>query len=249
VLGSLAGVTLVAWTYLFVAAAGMSSAGDGGIASPGMDGMGALGEWAASDFGRMLLMWVVMMMGMMVPTAAPTALIYASVARKAANQRSAMVPTAAFVAGYVVIWCAFSVLATLLQWQPSRVALLSPMMVLYSANLGAGLLIIAGFYQMTPLKQACLRHCRSPVDFIANHWRSGTGGAARVGSEHGIFCLGCCWILMLLLFVGGVMNLLWIAVITAFVLIEKLTVRGEAAGRVAGVAMIAAGTLLLFWRG
>ena len=236
----MAGVTLVAWTYLIVTASHMQSAG-----GSGMDSVVALRVWGLTDFSLMFLMWAVMMVGMMVPTAAPMALMYASVARKAASQGTVLAPTAAFVSGYVVIWCVFSLAATLLQWQLNRVALLSRTMVLSNSSLGAGLLIIAGLYQMTPLKEACLRHCRSPAHFIAEHWRSGTGGAVRMGFEHGIFCLGCCWLLMLLLFVCGVMNLLWIAVITAFVLFEKLAARGEAGGRLAVVAMIAVGVVLL----
>ena len=215
----------------------------------GMAGMAALREWGPSDFGLMFLMWAVMMVGMMVPTATPMALIYASVARKAASQGAVLAPTAAFVSGYVAIWCAFSLAATLLQWQLHRAALLSPMMVLNSGTLGAGLLIVAGLYQMTPLKEACLRHCRSPMHFIAEHWRTGTLGAVRMGFEHGVYCLGCCWILMLLLFVGGVMNLLWIALITAFVLLEKVAARGAAGGRVAGVAMVTVGVVILLRSG
>lgn len=232
--------------YLIVSAANMPAAT---ADATGMSHAVAVRAWSGADFGLMFLMWAVMMVGMMVPTAAPMAMIYAAVARKAASQGRVLAPTAAFVTGYVVIWCAFSVLATLLQWQLNRAALLSPMMILSSAELGAALLIIAGLYQMTPLKKACLRHCRSPAHFIAGHWRPGTAGAVRMGAEHGLFCLGCCWLLMLLLFVGGVMNLLWIALITGFVLIEKLAVRGEAAGRLVGAAMIAIGALLLLWPG
>ncbi len=240
----MAGVTLVAWVHLIVTASKMQPAG-----GASMDDMVALRAWGPADFGLVFLMWAVMMVGMMVPTAAPMVLIYASVVRKAARQDSILAPTAAFVSGYVLIWCAFSLAVTLLQWRLNRAALLAPMMVLSNINLGAGLLIIAGLYQMTPLKEACLRHCRSPAHFIAEHWRPGTGGAVRMGFEHGIFCLGCCWLLMLLLFVGGVMNVLWIAVITAFVLFEKLGARGAGGGRLAGVAMIAVGVLVLLRSG
>ncbi len=243
-LASLAGVTALAWAYLVVGAVSMDPAGTAGLGR-----MVALRYWSATDFGLMLMMWSVMMVGMMIPTATPMAMIYASVVRKAASQGSILAPTAAFVGGYVVVWCAFSVLATLLQWQLSRVALLSPMMVLHSSKLGAGLLIGAGLYQMTPLKQACLRHCRSPVHFIAEHWRAGAAGAIRMGAEHGIFCLGCCWLLMMLLFVGSVMNLLWIAMITAFVLFETIGPRGDVGGRIAGIAMVAFGALMLWSAG
>jgi predicted metal-binding membrane protein len=200
-----------------------------------------LSAWDARDFALMLAMWVAMMIGMMIPSAAPAVLIYAAVARKAARDGHVVAPTGAFVAGYVLAWALFSVAATLAQWALERAALLSPALVATSPRLGAAILLAAGLYQLTPWKDACLRHCRSPAYFIAAHWRPGPHGALRMGFAHGLTCLGCCWALMALLFVGGVMNLLWIAAIALFVLVEKALRFGRATGRVAGIAMLVAG--------
>jgi predicted metal-binding membrane protein len=175
-------------------------------------------------------------------------MIFAAVGRKAARQGSRLAPVAAFVSGYIAMWTLFSAGATITQWLLDKAALLSPMMVANSPLLGAGLLIGAGVYQLTPYKDACLRRCRSPVHFISEHWRPGTAGAFRMGFEHGAYCLGCCWVLMGLLFFGGVMSLLWIAGITFFVLIEKVMPGGAQTGRIAGIGMIASGfALLLGW--
>ena len=162
------------------------------------------------------------MTGMMLPSATPATLVYTAVARKAAREGTPVAPVAAFVTGYLFMWTLFSLGATLAQWGLERAALLSPMLVSTSPVLGASLLIAAGVYQLTPWKEACLEHCQSPVQFISQHWRSGGWGAFRMGLEHGAFCLGCCWVLMGLLFFGGVMNLVWIAGITLFVLLEKV---------------------------
>ena len=172
----------------------------------------------------------------------------ATVARKAAKHGTPLAPAAIFVSGYVAMWTLFSAAATIAQWGLDEAALLSPMMVTTSPALGAGLLIAAGLYQLTPVKKACLRHCRAPAYFISEHWRPGASGAFRMGLEHGAFCLGCCWVLMGLLFFGGVMSLLWIAGITLFVLLEKIIPHGVLGGRLAGVAMIAAGvTVFATW--
>jgi predicted metal-binding membrane protein len=149
------------------------------------------------------------------------------------------------MSGYLVVWTGFSALATTLQWALEQATLLSAMMVSTSPLLGGALLITAGAYQMTPLKQACLIHCRSPVQFLSSHWRKGTGGAFRMGLAHGLYCLGCCWVLMVLLFVGGVMNLLWIAALAGFVLAEKIIPRGVLFGRIMGGAMILGGLWLM----
>jgi predicted metal-binding membrane protein len=238
VLAGLAGVTALAWATLLAMAVDMRN-------MPDAAAMLQMRPWSSLDFFLMFGMWAVMMVGMMVPTAAPMVLVYAAVARKAARQGTPLAPTAVFVSGYVVMWCVFSVGATLAQWALDRAALLSPMMVATTPGLGGGLLIAAGLYQLTPFKDVCLRHCRAPVSFISERWRPGIGGAFRMGSEHGAYCLGCCWVLMGLLFVGGVMNLLWIAAITGFVLLEKLLPRGAGGGRVAGGALIAAGVAVL----
>jgi predicted metal-binding membrane protein len=202
--------------------------------------MAGLHPWSALDFATMLAMWVVMMVGMMVPSAVPAVMIYAQVARRAARDGQLLAPTAVFVAGYLIAWSLFSVGATLAQWALERAALLSPMWVTTSPTLGACLLIAAGVYQLTPWKDACLRRCRSPAQLLAAHWRS---GALRLGVRHGLHCIGCCAPLMALLFVGGVMNLLWIAGISLFVLLEKTLPVGRVSRWVPALALIATGAV------
>jgi predicted metal-binding membrane protein len=204
-----------------------------------------VGPWSVGDFAWMFSMWAIMMVGMMVPSAAPTTLVYAAVARKAEREGQVVAPTAAFVGGYVAMWTLFSVAATGAQWALDQAALLSPMLVTNSPTIGALLLAGAGAYQLTPAKQACLRHCRSPAEFIATHWQRGSLGAFNMGLIHGAYCLGCCWALMGLLFFGGVMNLLWIAGITAFVLAEHVLPFAVWGGRIAGGAMIPLGVAVL----
>jgi len=230
ILGAIAGTTALAWLYL-VSMAGMP--------------MGAVHVWSRAHFAAMFTMWAVMMVGMMLPTAAPMTLVYAQVARKAAREGSVLPPTAVFASGYLLAWTGFSALATSAQWALDRAALLSPMLVANSPRLGAALLVVAGLYQLTPWKNACLRHCRAPAHFFSAHFRPGWLGALRLGLHHGLYCLGCCWALMGLLFVGGVMNLIWIAAITVFVLAEKVVTRGIAGGRLAGAALVGLGGWLL----
>jgi predicted metal-binding membrane protein len=223
----------------------------------GMDMMTMLQvkPWALIDWAMMGAMWIIMMVGMMLPSATPMILIYAGIARKAARDgsplssepsSSPLPPTAVFTAGYVVMWSLFSVAATVAQWALDQAALLSPTMVSTSPLLGAGLVVGAGLYQLTPFKDACLDHCRAPARFISEHWRPGAVGAFRMGAEHGLYCLGCCWVLMGLLFFGGVMSLPWIAGLTLFVLVEKLLPVPGGGARVAGWILIAVG-LVLGW--
>ncbi len=242
IIAALVALTALSWVYLVWMAFAMDM---GSPASMSASQFLEIKPWSPGQWIMMFLMWAIMMVGMMVPSMMPMTLIYAQVARKAAGQGTVLAPTAVFVSGYLVIWTLFSAASTVAQWGLDQAALLSPMMVASSPALGAALLIAAGIYQMTPYKDACLKHCRSPVHFIADHWHAGTAGAFRMGLEHGAFCLGCCWALMLLLFVGGVMSLLWIAGITIFVLLEKVLPVGAKGGRWAGAAMIAAGALVL----
>ena len=235
----LALVTLLSWAYLVDMAVDMDHMMDAGHMMQVM-------EWTASYFVAMLLMWIIMMTGMMVPTAIPMALVYAAVARKAASQGTSIAPTSAFVSGYVVMWGLFSVAATFAQWGLDKATLLSPMLVTNSPRLGAALLIVAGLFQFTPWKDSCLQHCRAPAHFISRTWKTGVWGAFRMGIEHGAYCIGCCWILMGLLFFGGVMSLLWIAGITLFILLEKVLPLGDLGGRFAGGAMTLTGLILLF---
>lgn len=237
ILAALAGVTVLAWLYLIQAAGSMGSARP-------MD-MVRVRAWGSSDFFFIFLMWAIMMVGMMLPSAIPMTLVYGAVVRKAARQGTVVAPTIMFVTGYLAMWILFSLGTTLAQWGLDGAMLLSPMMVSTSPALGAGLLIAAGLYQLTPAKQACLSHCRSPAHFISAHWRPGTSGAFRMGLDHGMYCLGCCWLLMGLLFVGGVMNLLWIAAIAVFVLIEKIVPHQTLPARIGGITMILTGSALL----
>jgi predicted metal-binding membrane protein len=255
------GVTVLAWIYLFWLAAGMSDMAGmtgemSGMAGGGMSGMGAsdtsagmampaLHAWTPGYFVLMFLMWSVMMVGMMLPSASPMILLYDRVRERQEAKGASLAGTGVFALGYLAAWALFSLVAVLAQWALEQAALLSPMMVSASPWLGGGLLVLAGLYQWTPLKNACLVHCRAPITFLAHHWRPGRSGAFRMGLHHGLYCVGCCWVLMALLFVFGVMNLLWIAALAIFVLLEKLLPRGDLVGRATGGLMIAAGLWLI----
>ena len=233
---ALVGVTTIAWLYL------MSLAQDMHAGTTGMSGL-VMGvhPWTPAEFALTFSMWAVMMVGMMVPSAFPMILVYAAIARKAERESNPVAPVALFVLGYVVVWTTFSLGAATLQWGFDQTALLSPMMVSTSPLLGASLLVLAGIYQLTPVKEACLEKCRSPAHFISERWQGGYSGAWRLGISHGWYCLGCCWALMGLLFFGGVMNLLWVALIAGFVLMEKLLPFGQYARLCSAVPMIGAG--------
>lgn len=213
-------------------------------------------SWTPGYAILMFSMWWLMMIAMMLPSAAPMVILHAAVSRtrleRAENGRSdtasrrPLSSTIAFIAGYLVMWGAFSLIATGAQWALERGELLSATINSTSEFLGSALLLAAGLWQLTPLKSVCLRHCRSPLSFLSTHWRPGVGGAFRMGTEHGVFCLGCCWFLMALLFYGGVMNLIWIIGLASFVLLEKMIPAGVAIGRVAGLLLIVWGFWLAF---
>lgn len=205
-------------------------------------------RWDTAHLLLLLAMWVVMMVGMMLPSAAPTLLLYATVLRKSVPGANAPLLVYAFAAGYLLIWTSFSFAATVLQRLLSELLLLSPMMELQNRAWAGALLVIAGAYQLTPMKRSCLESCRSPAAFIAQHWRTGGLGALRMGLAHGLYCLGCCWALMLLLFVGGVMNLWVIAAITLFVLLEKVAPHGAQGGRLSGALLILLGLSTAMFR-
>jgi len=203
--------------------------------------------WPARYWFIMLLMWWVMMIAMMTPSAAPMVLLYARVARQARRQTPpAVVATAWFVLGYLLSWLAFSAAAVSVQWTLERLGLVH-MMMMWSLDrwLSATLLIAAGIYQLSPLKDICLGACRSPVQFLSRHWREGQAGAIRLGMIHGLYCVGCCCLLMALLFAGGVMNVLWIAGLAVLVLIEKVAPYGRQIAGVAGAVAIAAGIYVI----
>jgi predicted metal-binding membrane protein len=197
--------------------------------------------WDFTHLALLFAMWAVMMAGMMLPSAAPTLILYAGVIRKSPEGGCARAHVYAFAAGYLLVWTAFSLVATVLQRLFAHWLLLSAMMEARGRFFGGTLLIVAGLYQFTPYKRSCLESCRSPAAFIAQHWKRGVAGGLHLGAAHGLDCLGCCWALMLLLFVGGVMNLWWIGALTVFVLLEKLAPLGAQGGRLSGLLMVAMG--------
>jgi len=232
----------LAWTYIIH----MSRAMSGGAMSPGAEmAMPMSPAGGAPELLWLIPMWIVMMVAMMIPSAAPTILLFAGVARQ---RRARGVPTASaavFTLGYLLVWALYASIAAVAQWQLHRWALLSPAMASVSPLVSGTLLIVAGIYQWLPSKGACLSHCRAPLGFFSHRWREGAGGALLLGMEHGSYCVGCCWALMVLLFVAGVMNLLWVAAIAALVLVEKLVPRGPLAGRVTGLLLIGWGVWIV----
>lgn len=253
----LAAITALAWLYLLspersIGGAGMpmGRAGMEGMPNiPGMDMPGMAGTvasplaWSPGDAALVFTMWFVMMVGMMLPSASPMVLLYARVGRHAEAQGTPFAATGIFASGYLAVWLLFSLAATFGQWLLERSLLLTPMMESRSTVFDGVLLIIAGAYQWTPLKYACLSKCRAPVAFLqaAGGFRRDPAGAFAMGVRHGAYCVGCCWPLMLLLFVGGVMNILWIAAIAFFVLAEKVLPGGDRIGRTAGALLVGAG--------
>jgi predicted metal-binding membrane protein len=211
-----------------------------------MPGAAKPGAWSAGYAALVFMMWWVMMAAMMLPSVAPTVLLHAALLRMGERTTPAATLSTAFLAGYLVIWAAFSVIASAAQWGLEASGLVSPSMMTLVGTVPGGLVLLAaGVFQFTPLKAACLRHCRSPARFLTERRRRGRRGSFLMGVEHGAYCLGCCWFLMALLFVGGVMNLYWIAGLAAFVAVEKLTRFGPILGKVAGAALIAAGIVIV----
>ncbi|TIN28854.1 MAG: DUF2182 domain-containing protein [Mesorhizobium sp.] len=258
-------IAVLAWAYVLWLATDMVTPGSPAPGSAGGDmagmdmsttggmDMGAtvapgFRAGASTDFAFIFTMWAVMMVGMMTPSVAPMLLLYAGVGRKARADGRPIASTGWFFAGYLAVWVVFSVLATGAQWLLARLALLDPSMATDSAILGGLVLIAAGLYQWTPMKGVCLRQCQAPIAFLASHggFRSAPLGALRLGIDHGAYCLGCCWALMALLFVGGVMNVLWIAGIAILVLLEKTVPTGQLIPRVSGALMAAIGAWLVF---
>jgi predicted metal-binding membrane protein len=241
---ALVAVLALSWGWL-LAGAGMGMSAIDMTAMAGMDGwLMQPPTWTPAYAALMLAMWWVMMAAMMLPSAAPMLLLFARVHRKAHADDVPWAAPLQFAAGYLLVWGGFSLVATALQWALQALRLMSPMMETTAPELGAGLLIAAGVWQLTPLKARCLGHCRSPLGFLSAHWRSGRFGAVRMGLAHGAYCLGCCWFLMALLFFGGVMNLYWITGLSVYVLLEKTLPWGHWLGRAAGVGLIAWGLAL-----
>jgi len=201
--------------------------------------------WTLAYTALMFAMWWVMMVAMMLPSAAPVLLIFARISRREREAERPWVPTGTFAAGYLAVWAGFSAAAVVMQLGLEGSGLLSAMMTTTTAWFGTALLVSAGLWQLAPIKHVCLRHCRSPVGFLAEHWRAGSRGAFRMGLVHGAYCLGCCWFLMTLLFFGGVMNLWWIGGLALYVLMEKLLPMGHWLGYAVGVGLVAWGASLL----
>ena len=221
--GGIVVITALAWIYLIIMPMGAQS-------------------WLL-DATLMFLMWAVMMVAMMLPSAAPMLATYTRIAAPREGYRAHHVWM--FAAGYFVVWTGFSLAATALQYALQSVAIVSNGLQTTKVA-GAVILVAAGIYQLTPLKNVCLKRCRTPIGFFMTNWRDGAAGAFKMGLEHGWFCTGCCWMLMALLFVAGVMNLAWVAAISVLVLLEKAAPFGRAIALTSGVAMIAAGIVLVF---
>jgi predicted metal-binding membrane protein len=247
VVAALVAVIIVAWIWIVMGAGtGMNAVAMTQMAGmPDMDMMMERAVWTPEYAGLIFTMWWVMMVAMMLPSAAPMLLLFARVNRAQKGQDRPYVPTGIFAAGYLAAWGGFSALATGLQWGLEQLDLLGPMMTTTSWWLGGAILLAAGAWQLTPIKGVCLRHCRSPLSFLAQKWRPGRRGAFHMGLEHGTYCLGCCWFLMGLLFFGGIMNLFWIAGLAGFVLLEKTIPMGHWIGRIAGIGAAAWGFVLL----
>ena len=230
----------VSWAYLVYMAWGMNDMD--AVAEPLL--MPAMTGWGGSDLLLVFFMWAVMMIAMMLPSAMPLLLMVAKINCGRFARKRALLGTGVFALGYLVVWTGFSALATLAQWGLLEARLVSPMMESASPWLSAALLAAAGAYELTPLKNACLARCQSPLGFLMTGWREGIPGAFAMGAIHGAYCTACCWLLMALLFVFGVMNLAWIAALAIFVLIEKLVRRPPWFARAAGAALLLWGAIL-----
>lgn len=253
-----AGLGMNAWDMATVSLFPHTRLASAAMDMPGMDmggmtmasGPAATSLWPASMWALMTAMWWVMMIAMMSPSAAPTILLFARVYRHAAAQGQVpdrVAPTGAFAAGYLIVWLGFSIAAVSTHWLLERAGLLSAVtMGSQSRWLSGSVLTAAGIYQLSPLKRLCLAHCRAPSEFLSRHWRPGAGGALRLGVLHGAYCVGCCWVLMALLFVGGVMNLVWIAALAVLVMAEKIAPKGPWIGAGAGAVLIVWGIVTFF---
>ncbi len=237
----IAALATASWVYLWLEARSMK-------AMPGMNTMTGgvqYSPWSPYSLVATFVMWAVMMVGMMLPSAAPAILLYETSVKKRRSTGSTLPATWVFIAGYLFVWTAFSFAFTFLQSGLQEGGLLNRGMASASTWLTGGVLITAGAYQWLPVKRACLDKCRSPLHLFMFHWRPGAIGAFRMGAEHGGYCVGCCWALMLLLFAAGVMNLLWIAVIAGFVFVEKVLSGGAWIGKLGGGALVAAGAIMM----
>lgn len=241
----LALVSVSAWVWLLLGA-GMDMSALDMTEMAGMDGwLMRPAEWSLAYAALMFSMWWIMMIAMMIPSAAPMLLTVIHMMTKQSRAASGAVFAGIFASGYLLMWGLFSFAATALQWLLERATLMSPMLEITNVWLGAGILIAAGAWQFTRLKSKCLHHCRNPILYLIGNWRSGRLGALRMGLGHGAYCLGCCWFLMALLLFGGIMNLYWIIGLTVFVVAEKTVPLGHWLGKVGGALLVASGLVLL----
>jgi predicted metal-binding membrane protein len=240
--GCLVAITALAWGYLFYLDHQMSSAMQYDRMMTEM-GMSMERAWTTADIFFAFAMWVVMMVGMMAASAAPVMLLFAGAHVRRGARRAPLI-VLIFGLGYAAVWVGFSACAVLAQWALHHAAMLSPAMAASSPQVGGAILCAAGVYQLTPFKRACLLHCQSPLGFLMTRWRDGMLGALQMGMRHGAYCFGCCWALMCVLFVVGVMNLVWVATLALFVFLEKMGPAGTVVARVTGAAMIVVGVLL-----
>lgn len=252
VVTALTAVIALSWAYLLVGAGmGMSAFEMTRMSQCEMVGdmadmaMLTPAVWTPGYAVLMFVMWWIMMVAMMLPSAAPMILLFAALNRKQRDAGQPYVATSIFAFGYLAAWAGFSLVAVILQWGFEVTGMISPVLVGTNVIFGGALLLVAGAYQLTPIKHACLRYCRSPLAFLGTRWRRGPGGALRMGLEHGAYCVGCCWFLMGLLFFGGVMNLYWIVGLALFVLFEKMIPAGHWLGYTTGVALSVWGAALL----
>jgi predicted metal-binding membrane protein len=241
----LAAVTLVA-AYYIVAGAGMGMTAVQMTASMKHMGPALAKDWSAAYALTMFLMWWVMMIAMMLPSATPVILLAAALNRRSQVEVQPFGSAAAFTLGYLLAWAVFSLVAIAIQFFLEQSGVLAMHLESVSTVVTGLLLVSAGAWQLSPMKNACLNHCRSPVEFLTRFRRPGTVGALHMGAHHGLYCLGCCWFLMALLFAGGVMNLYWIVGLALFVFAEKVLTIGRGLGRIAGVCLLAWGVLVLF---
>jgi predicted metal-binding membrane protein len=242
----LVALVLLAWLYLLHMNATMVMSG---MNMPGMS-MVNTQPWDATAVLLLFVMWTVMMVAMMAPSAAPMILTFLTVNQNRSAAQRRLMPTGIFLLGYLTVWTAYSAVATLAEWGLHRAALLSTTMSATSAALNGALLILAGLFQLTPIKRACLQGCRSPLSFLMSEWREGAAGVFIMGLRHGAYCVGCCWILMALLFVTGVMNLFWVAALALLVMAEKILPKGEIFASIAGIGLLVAGIVRIaeVWR-
>jgi predicted metal-binding membrane protein len=236
VIAGLAAISGLSWAYMFFLARQM--------AGMEMAAMPRMQAWTISDLVLTFVMWTVMMVAMMTPSAAPMVLTFANFSQQ--RHGGKLAPVATFLIGYLLAWTAFSALATLFQWALHEAALMAPATMTAAPVVGGILLLAAGIFQWTPLKHACLSQCRTPIGFLISEWRPGSKGALIMGLRHGRYCLGCCWFLMALLFVAGVMNLLWVAAIALFVLLEKVLPVEKVISYAGGAVFVAWGLWTLF---